>query len=440
MVYYKGFIYYKSDLNNKIIERKIADTGYKHTIYIDEINLSYSESKLDKKLKNLLINEIYESSLINNYSIKKELVNYFNKIVSDDIINLYSDIVSTYNIDEIIYEIVKDNNGDLYGKELYTGLLFPILSRKNFEIDYKIDFEKKEKGQDIILKGTPNVNFSGLYKCNLFIVGNKIADKNEIDEYVNKYNHGFRKEKRKKEHIYFIKTLYNKNVFAENFKLEDMESNKKVKELEHESIETSLMEEIEYNLLMLKDINNDLYIEYKKKYEELLNNNLNKNNLALILGEIEFSLVFKKREIDDILDFINNIKEEYINIFLNNSSDKTELDLNKLDKISELFLKVKDKYNFKNQREVLNNLAFLYLMEVYENIDIISIEELENSYFKIYLKSIVMWIKKLIIDDIIDCSYIISLRDKLDVKVVLDLIRNITFRNNKDVKDKILRI
>ncbi len=79
-------------------------------------------------------------------------------------------------------------------------------------------------------------------------------------------------------------------------------------------------------------------------------------------------------------------------------------------------------------------------MEVYENIDIISIEELENSYFKIYLKSIVMWIKKLIIDDIIDCSYIISLRDKLDVKVVLDLIRNIEFKHDINNKEKILKL
>ena len=145
-------------------------------------------------------------------------------------------------------------------------------------------------------------------------------------------------------------------------------------------------------------------------------------------GELEFYLIFRKREIGDILEILNSLKKEYFNNLINNSDKKTDLDIKKLDKINELFLKIKDKYSYKNQREVLRNLAFLYLMETYENIDLIDIEELEHSYFITHLKTIVIWINLLMEENIIECSYLTSLREEINVKIVLDMINNIKFK------------
>ena len=78
---------------------------------------------------------------------------------------------------------------------------------------------------------------------------------------------------------------------------------------------------------------------------------------------------------------------------------------------------------------MLNNLVFLYLMEVYENVDIITVVDLKNSYFSSNLKSIIMWINKLKGEDVIECDYIVSLRDELTTEIVLDVIKNIKFKN-----------
>ena len=196
------------------------------------------------------------------------------------------------------------------------------------------------------------------------------------------------------------------------------------------------MEDIEYNLVNLKNIDENLYREYRSKYERLLNSFITKESLALLLGEIEFSLIFKKQNVENILEVINNLKREYLDNFLNKSGNKTELDLRKLDKINELFLKIKSKYDYKSQRSVLLNLAFLYFLEVYENKDTIDINDLNNSYFKTHLKSIIMLINLLIEYGIIECSYIINLRDDITSEIVLDVIKSIKFMNIDNEKIK----
>ena len=432
MAYYKGKFIYTKDLKYKNFECCIAKTKYMYSFSgledIEFFDIGYDIKKLSRK-------DIYNASRIKDYKFRQEVLDSFNDYFASKILNIYYEIISTIDFD-IVYEIVKDKSGNLYGKELYTGLLFPILLKSNYFIDYEI-IKREDTDRKFYLKGTAKVNFDSLYKCDIFITGNQVANQNEVDEYQNKFNKGFRKEKKKKEHIYFIKYLYNKNVFKEDFTLVDDKKEIKVKELEKENIETSLMEEIEYNLINLKSIDNNLYNEYRSKYEKLLNSFINKENLALLLGEIEFSLIFRKQSVDNILEIIRDLKHEYLDNFINKENKKTDLNLKKLDKINELFLKVKDKYDYKSQRDVLNNLSFLYLMEVIENIDTLDINDLNNSYFKTHLKSIIIWIKLLIDYDIIKCSYIISLRDEINIDIVIDIIKNIKFNNNDDKIKKI---
>jgi len=433
MTYYKGEFYYTSDLKYKNFAKCIGMTKYTFSVDSkDDIELNDIGYKIPKLYKK----DVYDALKIKDYKFRQELLNSFNKTFESEISNIISDTISSSDY-EIIYEIVKDTNGNLFGKELHTGLLFPILSKSNLNIDYKITTLKdKDNCNRIYLKGTEILNFNSLYKCEIIMIGNQIANQNEIDEYKNRFNKWFFKTNKKKKYQAFIKYLYNKNVFKESFMLENEE--KKVVELEKENIETSLMEEIEYNLIKLKGIDENLYLEYKTKYQNLINSFINKENLALLLGEIEFSFIFNKQGIDDILEIINKLKYEYLDNFINNSNNKINLDIKKLDKINELFLKVKNKYDFKSQRSILNNLAFLYLMEVIRNIDTIDINDLNNSYFISHLKSIIIWIRLLIDYDIIECSYIISLRDEVSLNIIMDIIKNVKFKNID--KDKIKKI
>ena len=71
-------------------------------------------------------------------------------------------------------------------------------------------------------------------------------------------------------------------------------------------------------------------------------------------------------------------------------------------------------------------------MEIYENKDIITLEELEDSYFADNLKSIVICIKSLQDIGLIECNYLIELVSELSCSIVFDMIKNIEFSKIKE--------
>ena len=336
--------------------------------------------------------------------------------------------------------MVKDIDGNIFGRELYTNELFPIYSSKIQSFNYLLRVKRVGNCEyhryDLSIECDAKV--SSLLKCENIIVSHTVADKNDVEKYKNIFNHQKKIFKRRNERIleYFKKEIIsyaNANVFKEDFRLEENKP-KEIWHPEKQSVETTLMEDIDYSLMKLKNINQELYLEYKNRYDKLLDGDYTLENLSILAGDIEFYLTYKKREIGDILEILNNLKKEYLINFLNNNDKKTELDIKKIDKMNELFLKIKDKYSYKDQREVLRNLAFLYLMEIYENRDIIDIDTLENSYFFTHLKTIVVWINLLIDEDVIECGYLTSLRDELNIKIVFDMINNIKFKKIDDLK------
>ena len=134
--------------------------------------------------------------------------------------------------------------------------------------------------------------------------------------------------------------------------------------------------------------------------------------------------------------FFNDLKKEYLFNYLNQESKKTDLTFEKINKMNELFLKIKDKYSLVNQRKVIKDLAFLYVMEVYENKDTITLEELENSYFKDNLKSIIICLKGLSEIGLIKLNYSFDLVEELNCGLVLDIIRNIKFNKIQEEQEK----
>lgn len=204
------------------------------------------------------------------------------------------------------------------------------------------------------------------------------------------------------------------------------------------SNDIKLIIEIEYNLAKLKDINYELYLELKEKYEYYLKNNITDiTSLGYLNGKIFAEVSCSKERPTDLIEYLKNIKIGYINDFLSNNKRKTNLDLKKIDKIHEKFSKIQSKYSILDKREVSKNLSLIYLLEVYENIDEISLKELEKSYFKDYLLSIITYIKALEDLGIITCSYFISLED-INIKSVFNMINNIEFKNNN--KENLIKV
>ena len=235
------------------------------------------------------------------------------------------------------------------------------------------------------------------------------------------------------------KLTFEKKEIVEKVKTEEP---KKESLLQHKvSNELLLMTEIDYNLSKLKDINKDLYTKLKELYDNYKINNISDiTTLASLNAKILAELVMNKERLVDLIEYLNYMKNEYMDNFINQNSIKTQLNLEKLDKIYELFLNKQNDFNVQDKIEVLKNLGLIYFLEVYENKDNITLEELENSCFKYHIKTIIVWIRDLVEQGIINCSYFLSLRDKINEKVMLDMIRSIEFKKKegKQLKKEIL--
>lgn len=139
----------------------------------------------------------------------------------------------------------------------------------------------------------------------------------------------------------------------------------------------------------------------RKKYAEILESSfptikpLSLETLVILEAEIEFYLNFSKKNTDSIDNYLDELKKEYLINLIENNNKKTDLTIEELDKITELFLKTKNNYSIIDQRKILKTISLIYLFEVMENKDNIDIRVLENSYFKDNIKSIILGIKSL---------------------------------------------
>ncbi len=202
-----------------------------------QIKLGYEDDfydiKLDEVCKNIPDDD------------KNNLLNYlwrhkFKLIQDNEIIYLLNKNFKKINYDEnekkdkqainILYEIVvKDDI--LYGKELYTGLIFPIFKAGNgIHLEYSIDsyldiiedsYCTTTTFTDYYLTRKHKVNIPNLEKCGCMISYMKVADNNEIKAYMSKFqnviNRYLGNELFKKK----IMTYYNKNIYRDNSISED---------------------------------------------------------------------------------------------------------------------------------------------------------------------------------------------------------------------------
>ena len=283
---------------------------------------------------------------------------------------IYNNIDFCYTVKKnIIFELILDENGEYYGRELYTGLIFPILKKTNSNnIVIKENIFYEQIGNKFIydIYYIANVNFRYLKmdKCEALVHNVEVADINEVNNYLKVKSN---KRKFKKE-INEITNIANKNVF--NSEIVEV-SPKEIKREKQDEL-TIMMENIEFLLEKLGTINSELRTKYEKEYVMMLDGEddvltmhpITKASLSALEGKIEFAILYSRTSYSDIVGYLDSLKKEYLHNFVTNSGEKTSITLKELDKLNELFLKMKSSYNLKIQREVLRNISFIYLMEV----------------------------------------------------------------------------
>ena len=216
--------------------------------------------------------------------------------------------------------------------------------------------------------------------------------------------------------------MYNKNSFNECIK----ESREKQNTI------TTEMENIEFLIEQVTDLNEKE--KFKKKYTEILESSfptikpLSLETLVTLEAEIEFYLNFSKKNTDSIDNYLDELKKEYLINLIENNNKKTDLTIEELDKITELFLKTKNNYSIIDQRKILKTISLIYLFEVMENKDNIDIRVLENSYFKDNIKSIILGMKSLQEIGTLESNINLYLDKDISTINVVNIIKELKFK------------
>lgn len=136
--YYKGKIF----LFNDVCEQKYNIDCLDNIVDTSNYNFMILFNQLDSKRKKIVDN--YFSKSIGNSDEVMDALNIMKEKI---------DFHIPY-IQEIIYEILEDSDGNFYGKELITKNIFPVLNKNiSFSLDktYKKPFYLRKNGQDNIL-------------------------------------------------------------------------------------------------------------------------------------------------------------------------------------------------------------------------------------------------------------------------------------------------
>lgn len=489
--YYKGNLVFTNDIE-----------PIKYQIFVYKKILDFSSEEFMEKYRNL---RYPEKDIIRDFFLfyndlndgqKKKGISILSEMFKDAVLSKYY----SNNSENVIYEIIVDVDGNLYGKEILTGAIFPIISKRIIEVSDKyndVTFLSKTNDDDLYCicdYGVGRLTFKNKYGLTLYVdpkdykysstslytrncvghesefcekkYGHRIeisigvtfpfsnlergecyientSSANEVE--INKYKKMHQDKKRlfgkaintwKERIIEYSKT----NVFKGDILPKKEEEKPKRISMDKDS---NLMSNIEYLLLKLKNHNEELYKKYHDEYDNLLSNSTNMqvipitNSLESIKAKIEFALEFNKNGGMNISTYLNNKKCEYLDNILNNSDIKTALTIKELDKIMELFLKIQYEFDLTTRRNVIHDISLLYILELYENKDIINEFDLDNSYINDIIMSIIVTLNSLKELGLIENDdLIIDLADDLKLSDILEIIKKMQFKNLQGEKTK----
>lgn len=404
---------------------KINDKDFANIDSEDKVILTDYLKSLSNKITE------YETFQIDD----EEIIKILNKEYSNT--QHYYSANSTY--EEIIYERVEDQEGNIYAKELLTGSLFPIegdgaVETKVYTVKRLVTNGSIVEYCDLTISSDSNhVNYARIEKI---VTDYKIASPNDVENYKTQFDGGFRLQKAKEKFLRKIREDSMSNTLDSEVEVFPIKPKKKEKrKRESQNITTKCMENIEYLIQKLKKVNPAKAKEFSEEYDQVLNiedimQNKMVSEAALIALEakLEFELMFAKGENTSLTDKLEDLKREYLSHFVSETQEKTSITLDDLDKLMELFLKTKDSYSILEQRKILRNFAGVYALEVKENESKVTVERLQDSYFEDLKKSILLFINALVESGYVKDNIITELTDTENTEEILNLIKNLEFK------------
>jgi len=292
-----------------------------------------------------------------------------------------------------------------------------------------------------LIKMKPKMIFSPNLRVEYMITEEKIANELEVNNYLRKFEMGFGRKKRRREYVKKIKEMCLSNYLGDNI---NFCKNDIVKDRIKEEVITKEMEELEYILSRLKSVSVSEYNKINGEYNEVLKNDdinaLYINPLAIstiisLQNKANLAYICHGGDSVKIMEFLNNQAYIYLYNFINNVKIETELTIMELDEITERFLSIKNSYSYNEQNNILRNLALLYFFELYENIDVLTADDLINSYVLDIIKRIITVISILQDENIIK-SISFAMYDIKNIDELLNLIKKIEFNRDFEIEDK----
>ncbi len=436
MIYYKGNVINKGFCYGQIYKLVFDHVGIDDKTYILNWNTSYELNDYFKHRK-----DDYEKintslrDICRSVGDKKELDKLFLSALKPDI--------NDKSGKNIFYEKIYDTEGNCYGKELLTGLIFPIrYDYDDYEIKY--DYETKDAGVASIkyeysISITPKIISPPDTRIECLIVGEEVANQEELSLYYKKY--GKKIGLFKNDYIKEIKRMANSNYLGDNITFTSTASIV-VKEKIKEPTIIAEMQELEYLLMKLKSGSEEDYNKINKEDERLLNQDndaLNINPLSIksiidLQSKVKLSFILNGGDKKTINDFLEKQVGLYFENILNHNNSNTELSISDLDIIEEGIL-VSNNFTVVDKSKILRLIALAYFFEIYENIDTIDPVTLENSYITNNIKRILLVIISLKEEGIIDYSPEL-IQDDTDINELVNIIKKIKFNTNIDVQEK----
>ena len=275
--------------------------GVGNAIFVDQILSSVQYSRLTKDEKDNILRWIQGF----NYD-EEHLLGGLKKIFEDVNLPVYF-----VNHVDICYEKVMDELGDIYARELHTGLLFPLVGHmcKFGEFDWS-----KNKTTNHFERNTSYYEVKHIYQlCNKsiqpilsYVSGDKVIGKDEVKEYL-------KSMEALKENS--IKGCYDKNVIDSEIIIKDLD-----KKLAEKDLVSLYIEDIELSLFKLENLNEDLYTHALDYYHAIINSrNSDIDNDVNAHKRNSYIINYKKRNSNEHLNEIsytagiqNDQKQNYI--------------------------------------------------------------------------------------------------------------------------------
>ena len=263
---------------------------------------------------------------------------------------------------KIFFEKVVDTEGNVYAREITTGLLFPLLEECNVENRYYFTKPELVTKNSVLLIIKQNFTHESFHALNLGIFLYSPASIEEVEEYVRSISESK------------IKELYEKNSFAKNIAI--VEQDEEEKELREKVM--TLLEQIEYKLSLLKP--NQMIDTINSELTNLSSNKISDEEYLRKLLEISdrVELLSISKGYDDFNAFLKIKAASCINAI--GRKEDFDIDLNWINSLFDLFLRQNTDYSASEQRSITKSFVMMYIA-VIKKYDLTE-EDLEESHFK----------------------------------------------------------